>query len=453
MPGTARGLGVSDAFDPEQNLRGAARYLSQQLKRFGKPELALAAYNAGPGAVSKHGGIPPFKETQAYVSKILGPDVRMASTDEDWSLPTGDPVTGQMDMPMPMPQGSLPPTMNAEEEQPGFMESWLQNPLTIMGMTLLGSAGSNNPMGGLGAGMALYQQMQRAKADEKAKARQASLYGRDLDLRAAKMLGLEQMSPLERMTAETQRMQAEQAADKLGFQREQLDFQRQGGGTRKVWEIFNSETGEVRYDETTGGLPAVTPGEVVREVATGDAKQAATRGGKDGGSASPVDVNKLDQAISMLDNLESTMFGDSGAFRPLTDFPGTRWIHRGFQGAKNLWDAANQPEGDTSAARYERQLAALAGTLAKAYGDTGTLSEGDIRRAMNSMPRADYYPDGESFARDMFLKLQETLMSKRSAAAGGLPPEIEAGSASPLPSGPAATPSGGLPAGWKVRVK
>jgi hypothetical protein len=226
-----------------------------------------------------------------------------------------------------------------------------------------------------------------------------------------------------------------------------------GGSTPKNWEIYDPETGEVRYDETPGGLPAVTPGEVVREVATGDAKQAATRGGKDGGSASPVDVNKLDQAISMLDNLESTMFGDSGAFRPLTEFPGTRWIHRGLQGAKNLWDAANQPEGDTSAARYERQLAALAGTLAKAYGDTGTLSEGDIRRAMNSMPRADYYPDGESFARDMFLKLQETLMSKRSAAAGGLPPEIEAGSASPLPSGPAASPSGGLPAGWKVRVK
>ena len=168
-----------------------------------------------------------------------GVDVRMASTDEDWSLPTGDPVTGQMDMPMPMPQGSLPPTMNAEEEQPGFMESWLQNPLTIMGMTLLGSAGSNNPMGGLGAGMALYQQMQRAKADEKAKARGDALYGRDLDLRAAKMLGLEQMSPLERMTAETQRMQAENAAQGLRSKLSNGVSSDDGGrwSTPKNWEI------------------------------------------------------------------------------------------------------------------------------------------------------------------------------------------------------------------------
>jgi soluble lytic murein transglycosylase-like protein len=71
MPGTARQLGV-DPHDPEQNLRGGARYLAAQYRRFGSWRLALAAYNAGPGAVEKHGGVPPFRETQGYVVAILG---------------------------------------------------------------------------------------------------------------------------------------------------------------------------------------------------------------------------------------------------------------------------------------------------------------------------------------------------------------------------------------------
>ena len=71
MPETARLLGVNAA-DPEQNLEGGARYLAMQYRRFGSWRLALAAYNAGPGAVEKHGGIPPYRETQDYVRAILG---------------------------------------------------------------------------------------------------------------------------------------------------------------------------------------------------------------------------------------------------------------------------------------------------------------------------------------------------------------------------------------------
>jgi hypothetical protein len=70
MPDTARGLGV-DPRDPAQNLLGGARYLRQQLDKFGRLDLALAAYNAGPGAVQKYGGVPPYAETRAYVEKIL----------------------------------------------------------------------------------------------------------------------------------------------------------------------------------------------------------------------------------------------------------------------------------------------------------------------------------------------------------------------------------------------
>lgn len=71
MPGTAAELGV-DPRDPLQNLEGGARYLRQQLDAFGSPELALAAYNAGPGRVRQYNGIPPFEETQNYVRSILG---------------------------------------------------------------------------------------------------------------------------------------------------------------------------------------------------------------------------------------------------------------------------------------------------------------------------------------------------------------------------------------------
>lgn len=71
MPATAAGLGVTDAYDPEQNIMGGAKYLSQLLSKYdGDTTLALAAYNAGSNNVAKYGGVPPFKETQNYVVKV-----------------------------------------------------------------------------------------------------------------------------------------------------------------------------------------------------------------------------------------------------------------------------------------------------------------------------------------------------------------------------------------------
>jgi hypothetical protein len=81
MPATAKELGV-DRMDPVQNMRGGARYLRRQLDEFRTVPLALAAYNAGPGNVSKYGAIPPFKETIKYVSRITG-------------IPFTDPSLGQ----------------------------------------------------------------------------------------------------------------------------------------------------------------------------------------------------------------------------------------------------------------------------------------------------------------------------------------------------------------------
>jgi soluble lytic murein transglycosylase-like protein len=72
MPGTARQLGVRDPHDVQQNVTGGTAYLRAQLDRFGNNvPLALAAYNAGPGAVLKYGGIPPYRETQNYVRQIM----------------------------------------------------------------------------------------------------------------------------------------------------------------------------------------------------------------------------------------------------------------------------------------------------------------------------------------------------------------------------------------------
>jgi soluble lytic murein transglycosylase-like protein len=71
MPGTAKSLGV-DPTDPKQNLEGGAKYLSRQFQEFKSWRLALAAYNAGPQAVKKHGGVPPYRETRRYVRKIWG---------------------------------------------------------------------------------------------------------------------------------------------------------------------------------------------------------------------------------------------------------------------------------------------------------------------------------------------------------------------------------------------
>ena len=72
MPATARALGVADPYDPAANVRGGATYLRDLLERFnGNVRLAVAAYNAGPGAVERYGGVPPYVETQHYVTRVL----------------------------------------------------------------------------------------------------------------------------------------------------------------------------------------------------------------------------------------------------------------------------------------------------------------------------------------------------------------------------------------------
>lgn len=109
MPGTAGDLGVSNPWDPAENLDGAARYMRQQLDKFGTPELALAAYNAGPGNVQKYGGIPPFEETQNYVRRIMG-------------------NVGDLAQPVAFARDTTAP-QTAAEQRPGLMARAATDPL------------------------------------------------------------------------------------------------------------------------------------------------------------------------------------------------------------------------------------------------------------------------------------------------------------------------------------
>jgi soluble lytic murein transglycosylase-like protein len=72
MPATGMAMGVRDLFDPHESIRGGAAYLARQVGRFGSYPHALAAYNAGPAAVQKYGGIPPYDETRTYVARVMG---------------------------------------------------------------------------------------------------------------------------------------------------------------------------------------------------------------------------------------------------------------------------------------------------------------------------------------------------------------------------------------------
>lgn len=131
MPGTAKDMGATDPSNPSQNIMAGAKYLSQQLDKYKDPALALAAYNAGPGAVDKHGGIPPFPETQGYVKSIMSayqgaaPAPAAATAQAPQGMPGLPPVAGQMPgltnaAGSPAATQAMPAQSNASGQLPGL---------------------------------------------------------------------------------------------------------------------------------------------------------------------------------------------------------------------------------------------------------------------------------------------------------------------------------------------
>lgn len=219
MPGTAAELGV-DPRDPVQNIDGSMRYFRQQMDAFGSIPLALAAYNAGPGAVQKYGGIPPYQETQNYVASILGGAGGNITTSTK-----GGTGMGLFDMPEDQPQTF------GERLKAGFKSGDLMDRLSLAFNSL-----RQEPDQTLPQTVALRQSQRSAKQETNRTAQWLASQGRT-DLAQAVMSG------------------ALGGKEAVG-----LFYQKPNpvNGVEVGGKLVNPETGEVIYDPTGGAAPTLT---------------------------------------------------------------------------------------------------------------------------------------------------------------------------------------------------
>lgn len=216
IPSTQQMLGVTDPFDPEQSANAGAKYLRQQLDAFGgDPAKALAAYNAGPGAVNKYGGVPPYKETQNYVNKIMtsmGQPGQASPASTAMAAPGGSLVPGSQmsagDIPSLIKtlQGSRPqmpaidPAQLTNNQPPmSKTKSILMNVLGGLS-TALGTVLSlgESPAGPLlmNTGMSLFDKVAKGKEKDQATSRLNSfLTNPNIPAPVRNIAGLSQFSP------------------------------------------------------------------------------------------------------------------------------------------------------------------------------------------------------------------------------------------------------------------
>ena len=141
MPDTAAALGVENPYDPAQNINGGAKYLRQQMDRFGDTAKALAAYNAGPGAVEKYGGIPPYEETQNYVKNIMANSGN--PTQQSMPISVNNPLSGN---PIMQLMGKFP-TPNYDEKLPATaLAQYVNTPVQNAQRTALNSYQQSMPI-------------------------------------------------------------------------------------------------------------------------------------------------------------------------------------------------------------------------------------------------------------------------------------------------------------------
>lgn len=397
-------------------------------------------------------GVPGQPTTDQYESQVLSragaPDVRLASADDplppEMQIP-GNPMTGQADMAAD-PFGSLPPEMFSpvDNSPPSLGQRLSENPFIQIGLGILGnpSGAGNSPLTGVARGISYglgaSQQAEDTRQKERYNQARNWLWMQQLRNQQAQMMGLEQMNPYQRAQVQYQQGQIENAARELDLLERGAHNQSTGGDTTERIGIVDTETGKVRYEEIPKGtLPEMTPNERPFNPNMGG-MESATGGSSPKGAK--VDINKIDQAVSQVEFMKRTYIDPAGAqgiFADQKGGPATRFLKTLGQGLTNIYNAAlPDPEEPSTfqAEEYERKLVALAGTLAKAFGDTGTLSEGDVLRALQSMPHPDKWPDAKSVAISAVDKLLEILRAKREAAmkgggngdSGTTPPEIGA---------------------------
>ena len=465
MPATAKRFGV-DPWDPVSAIDGQMQYMRKLLDEFGSYELALAAYNAGEGAVRKHKGIPPYKETQAYVKKILGPDVRMAASSAElppeMQLP-GNPATGQAAMPFEMPPSApaSPFGMPAPPQgPPTFTDNFFSNPWIQLGMGIMASpAGAGgSPLTSIGQGFGKAQEWQIA-------AQNRQLLEMQNMISLNKLLGNEQVSPVDQLRASVEFNRQQVERERQQMYRDLADREDHSGtimfadgSVQSVPDMraidYSKLPPNTRVLKTGSYSPSADP--VLNPKARGADKDTAKA------------AQKAESALAVMAPLDRLAFGhtDEEGVKHPGIFSG-RTQSGIIQGATDWAEGTYNYYSKDDGGRTKVYMDTVEGSIApmiRAYGDSAGIAVAERESAVKMLP--DPRTDNLETARQKWNNLKATLTRwaemganpdiLEGAGVGTLPPEM---GEMPDSSVPVKTSRGtrkratGLPPGVTVEVQ